>query len=144
MNIDFYNIGAVKDEDINFVVIVSRYHDKWIMARHKERTTWEIPGGHREPLEDIDLAAHRELFEETGAKEFALFPVCIYSVSNEETISFGKLYYAEVTSIGPLPNSEIEEIHLVSEFPETNLTYPLIMPFLYKKVLEYLSIIEEI
>ena len=28
---------------------------KWVFCRHKERNTWEIPGGHREMGEAIEL-----------------------------------------------------------------------------------------
>lgn len=38
-----------------------------MMTRHRKRG-WEIPGGKVEPGEKPEEAAHRELFEETGAK----------------------------------------------------------------------------
>lgn len=47
--------------------------------RHKDRKSWEIAGGHREQVETIDETAKRELFEETGAKEADLVPICDYS-----------------------------------------------------------------
>lgn len=140
MKVTFYDIGSIKDEKITFVVMVSRYQGKWILVRHQERVTLEVPGGHREPLENLEEAARRELFEETGAIEFELFPVGIYSVSTEEKLSYGKLYFAEVKTIGQLPESEITEIYFERDFPKENLTYPLIQPLLYKKVIEYLSI----
>lgn len=139
MKVAFYNIGSVMDEKITFVVMVSRYQGRWILVRHKERATLEIPGGHREPLENLEEAASRELFEETGAKESRLCPVCIYSVSSGEKVSFGKLYFAEVETMGQLPESEIKEVFFEKDFPKDNLTYPLIQPFLYKKVTEYLD-----
>ena len=40
--------------------------------RHKDRSTFEIPGGHIEDGEDYISCAKRELYEETGAKEFDL------------------------------------------------------------------------
>ncbi|MFR7445451.1 MAG: NUDIX domain-containing protein [Sellimonas intestinalis] len=43
--------------------------------------TYEVPGGHREAGETIDETARRELYEETGATDFDLFPVCVYSVA---------------------------------------------------------------
>lgn len=140
MKVTFYDIGLIADEKITFVVMVSRYKGKWILVRHKERVTLEIPGGHREPFENLEEAANRELFEETGAKEFELCPVCIYSVASEDKVSFGKLYFAEVKTIGQLPESEIKEVFFEIDFPKDNLTYPLVQPLLYKKVTEYLEL----
>ncbi|MCL6613834.1 MAG: DNA alkylation repair protein [Firmicutes bacterium] len=144
MKIDFYDIGIIPDEKITFVVIALRHEDGWILVRHKDRSTWELPGGHREPLEDLDQAARRELFEETGAREFELFPVCLYSVVNGEEISYGKLYFAEAMAMGELPDSEINEICFLKNFPKDNLTYPLIQPLLYDRVVEYLESIAAI
>lgn len=62
------------------VVVVSRYRNQWILVRHKERLTWEVPAGHREPQETLEAAACRELYEETGAAEFELYPVGVYGV----------------------------------------------------------------
>ncbi|HHU29859.1 MAG TPA: hypothetical protein GXZ53_04105 [Firmicutes bacterium] len=75
-----------------------------------------------------------------GANDSELFPVCLYSVASGEKISFGKLYFAVIKTIGQLPaESEIKEVYFKSDFPEDNLTYPLIQPLLYKKVTEYLE-----
>ena len=37
----------------------------WIMVKHSERG-WELPGGEKLESEDNDIAALRELYEETG------------------------------------------------------------------------------
>ncbi len=37
----------------------------WLMVRHRERG-WELPGGSLTPEEPVEIAALRELFEETG------------------------------------------------------------------------------
>jgi hypothetical protein len=41
MKVDFYGIDEIADEKITFVVIASKYQAKWIVARHKERSTRE-------------------------------------------------------------------------------------------------------
>gem|GEM_PF-3293232 len=33
----------ILDENIEYVIIVSRYQGKWIYVQHKERDTWELP-----------------------------------------------------------------------------------------------------
>ncbi len=139
MKVDFFDLGVIPEADVTFVVMVARCQDRWIMVRHRERTTWEIPGGHREPLESLDQAARRELYEETGAVEFSITPVCGYGVTRGTEQSFGQLYLADVTQIGLLPPTEIAEIKRVAELPaDCDLTYPLIQPLLNQRVLQYL------
>jgi len=130
--IRFYELGAVPESRFLYAVIAARYRGKWVLVRHKERQTWEIPGGHKEEGEGIDTTAARELMEETGAKAFKIAPVCIYSVDAGEGESFGQLFRAQIAELGPLPDSEIAEVRLLDELPE-NLTYPAIQPALFRK-----------
>lgn len=141
LSVNFYNTGEIKSEKLKFAVIVSNYQDKWILVRHKDRKTWEIPGGHIEEFEDTKDTAYRELYEETGAKEVELTPICTYSVKrDQEDESFGQLYYAKVIKISDIPeSSEIADVKLFNSLPE-ELTYPLIQPKLYQKVLNYIDI----
>ncbi len=143
IKIDYLQFEEVKNEDLLCAIIVSRYKDKWIFVKHKERSTWEIPAGHREEGEHIKTTACRELYEETGAKEFDLLPVSLYSVTMENNegdlvTTYGGLYFAEVFKIGELPEFEIEEINFFDGLPN-NLTYKKIQTLLFKKVLEYLD-----
>jgi 8-oxo-dGTP diphosphatase len=59
MTVKFFD--TADDALLKFAVIMARYGDGWLFCRHKQRITWEIPGGHRESDEDIDAAARREL-----------------------------------------------------------------------------------
>lgn len=137
-----YDLGAVKDEELKFAVIVTKYNDKFVYCRHKKRDTWEIPGGHREKNENIDDTAARELQEETGAEVFKIKPICDYlcdySSDGKEDKSYGRVFYAEVDEMGQLPNFEIEEIKLFDSIPN-NLTYPKIQPFLLEWVLDEIN-----
>ncbi|WP_077611092.1 NUDIX hydrolase [Clostridium sp. Marseille-P2415] len=143
VKITFYD--SVEDHLLHFAVIVSRYQNKWIFCRHKDRSTFECPGGHREKEEDIITAARRELYEETGAAEYTLKPVCAYSVQdldknkgNSEE-SFGMLFYSEVKKLGEIPPGfEIETIQLFDETPDS-LTYPEIQPVLMARAIRSMS-----
>ena len=59
---------------LHYAVIVGKYGGKWVLCQHKKRTTWEVPGGHIEEGETPEEAARRELYEESGAQEFQLYP----------------------------------------------------------------------
>lgn len=74
--IKFYE--NIADELLKFAVIVSKAQNKYVFCKHRNRDTWEIPGGHREDGENITDTAKRELYEETGALEFDIKLVCVY------------------------------------------------------------------
>ncbi|NLX77135.1 MAG: NUDIX domain-containing protein [Clostridiaceae bacterium] len=138
MIVRFYSLGEVSDERLYFAVICTSYKGKWVFVRHKNRDTWEIPGGHREENEGINETASRELFEETGAADYEIEPVCDYSVTIGEKTTFGRLFYAKVIEIGQMPESEIGELRFLETIPD-NLTYADIQPQLHRKVLQYLE-----
>ena len=128
----------VADDLLKFAVIIAKTEGKWVFCKHKERSTYEVPGGHREAGETILDAAKRELREETGAVDFEIRPVCVYSVKGktrinerEEDESYGMLYVAEIASFEEL-HSEIEKI-LVTDTLVENWTYSLIQPKLLKE-----------
>lgn len=137
MQVKFYD--NIEDELLKFAVIISRSKDKWVFCKHKERDTYEVPGGHREPGETIDETAKRELYEETGAVSFEISPVCVYSVVREAGVdggtpgeTFGMLYYTEISEFERELHSEIEKIILTNVLPE-KWTYPLIQPKLMEE-----------
>ncbi|MFW6269880.1 MAG: NUDIX hydrolase [Bacillota bacterium] len=138
IKVEFYKKEEINEKDIKYVVINAFYKEQIVVVRHKDRTTWEIPAGHKEENETSLEAAKRELFEETGAKAFELKFICTYSVNKGENKSYGDLYYADIIELGKLPGYEIEELKLVKELPE-NLTYPLIQPLLSKRVNKFLG-----
>lgn len=138
MEIRFYDVGSVNENQLSFAVIATRVNDKWVFVQQKAKDTWEIPGGRKEPNEPIFQTARRELFEETGALEFNLQEICDYSVTRQET-RYGRLFYAEVSMLGELPDSEIARIRLEDKLP-CELTYPVIQPRLLQKVIESLGL----
>jgi 8-oxo-dGTP diphosphatase len=136
--VEFYAIADVADHVLKYAVIMTKYNNNWVFARHEARDTWEIPGGRREPNEEIIKTAERELIEETGAKIFELEPVCVYSVTSDIEKSYGLLCYAEIIEFGNPLCMEICEIKEFESMP-SHLTYPLIQPELFKKIITYLE-----
>jgi putative hydrolase of HD superfamily len=122
------------------VVSFARYGGKWLLCKHRDRDTWETSGGHIEPGEAPLDAARRELYEETGALDFDITPVCDYWACDEpherEDITWanGQVFLAELKKTGPLPESEMERVELFDDFPG-NLTYPDITAALLPEVL---------
>ena len=140
LEIGFYE--NVEESLLKYAVIVSKYRGKWVLCKHKERVTLECPGGHREKGEAIDDAAKRELYEETGATEFQISRVCVYSVNGSDGVvqnkeeTFGMLYYAEISAFGPLPAEfEMERVELMDSLSGINWTYPGIQPALVKQAI---------
>ena len=125
----FYD--SAPDARLKFAVILARHAGQWVFCKHRERDTLEVPGGHREPGEAIVDTARRELYEETGALDYDIRPVCVYSVTapeyfgGEETL--GMLYFAEIRAFEAELHSEIEQIILTEDLPE-NWTYPETQP----------------
>lgn len=126
---------TVADEKLKFAVIVTRYEGKWVFCKHRERETFECPGGHREPGECIEATARRELWEETGAERFRLTEIGPYAVDDDGVQTFGMLYYAEIERLGELPELEIERIVCTESLPEA-WSYPQIQPHLLERVRE--------
>ena len=116
--VKLHELNSVNESEYSRVVCVCKYKDKWVFVKHKERTTWEIPGGHIEEGEDWLTAAKRELFEETGATKVEVKRICAYSISK-----YGLLCFAKIIELSDLPFSEIERIGLFEDIPD-NLTYP--------------------
>lgn len=139
LEVKFYD--SVDDSLLKFAVIVSQSNGKWVFCKHKERDTYEVPGGHREAGESILETAKRELQEETGAIRFDMKPLCVYSVTGKTRVndtgeeSSGLLCYAEITEFATELHSEMEKIVLLDELPE-EWTYPLIQPKLIEKYLQ--------
>ncbi len=135
--VKFYD--SIEDDLLKFAVIVSKSQGQWVLCKHKKRNTYECPGGHKEDGEAILTTAKRELYEETGAIDYSLKKICVYSVcDNDGAIenkveTFGMLYYADIFKFEELPDFEMEKIELFDSLPQ-NWTYPEIQPKLIEKV----------
>jgi len=133
-------LGSVEDSLLEYMVIAARHAGRWVIVRLKGRQDWCFPGGHREPGETMDQASHRELYEETGAREYSLEPLAVYGVDHGGSLSWGSIYRAEIRSFDPLPEDyEIEELALVDRFPLDNARFPHIMPELMRYLEAFVS-----
>ena len=136
MEVKFYE--DVKDELLKFAVIISKSNGKWVFCKHKDRDTYEVPGGHREENEPILETAKRELHEETGAVDFSIQKICVYSVTGKNRVNetgeetYGMLYYADIKTFDKELHSEMEKVVFLDELP-TEWTYPLIQPLLIQE-----------
>ncbi len=136
IEVKFYD--QVADELLKFAVIISKTNGKWVFCKHKERNTYEVPGGHREENENILETAKRELNEETGALDFTVTPICVYSVTGKNKVNetgeetYGMLFFADIKSFENELHSEMEKV-LITDTLVENWTYPLIQPKLIEE-----------
>lgn len=136
IEVKFYD--QVADELLKFAVIISKTNGKWVFCKHKERNTYEVPGGHREENENILETAKRELKEETGALDFTVTPICVYSVTGKNKVNetgeetYGMLFFADIKSFENELHSEMEKV-LITDTLVENWTYPSIQPKLIEE-----------
>ncbi len=139
LEVKFYD--TIDDSLLKFAVVISKSRGKWVFCKHKERDTYEVPGGHREDGESILDTAKRELCEETGAVDFKIKPVCVYSVTGKNRVNqtgeetYGMLYFADIKEFNQELDSEMERVELLVELPD-KWTYPLIQPLLIQEYLK--------
>ena len=135
--VKFYGTSFLPEAGLTYSVIAAIHLGQWIFVRHRDRLTWEIPGGHIEKGETPEEAAERELMEETGADEFRLHTVATYSVEAKGETGYGRLFLAEVITLKSVRDIfEIAEIMISEKMPD-KLTYPDIQPFLFNKIMEF-------
>jgi 8-oxo-dGTP diphosphatase len=116
---------------LSYVVIAARHDGGWLFVRHRRRGGWEMAAGHPDEGEESIEAAVRELTEETGALDFMMEPVTYYSVDAGNGKQFGRLFLAEVRTLGELTDKdEIEGVRVFRRRPR-NLSLPEVMAFLY-------------
>ena len=66
VDVKFYD--KAEDSLLKFAVIVARTEGKWIFCKHRQRDTYEIPGGHREENETLEETALRDFSSDYQVK----------------------------------------------------------------------------
>ena len=104
--------GIYKPLFITFMAI--RHARDFLLVHHRERQTWELPGGHIEGAESARDCAVRELFEETSqsVEHLDFRAVLKYSTGPDNRLYYGALYSGELPS--PAPFRENEEISRIT------------------------------
>lgn len=138
VKVDFKPYREISEVYVKYAVIVARYGDAFVFVKHRERTTWEIPGGHIEAGESAYEAAERELSEETSAVSFSIIPVALYSVSRDGATTYGGLFFADIVSFSESLLFETSEVSIQPIMP-ASLTYPDIQPLLFRFVVDFLE-----
>ena len=95
-------------ERYKYTVVCAAYQGKWLLSRHRQRSTWETQGGHIEAGETPLACAKRELFEESGVRDAEIYPVCDYWGFNRQACANGMVFLAVVHALGELPESEMK------------------------------------
>lgn len=125
----------VADQHLAWAVVLADFNGQWLLVRHRQRSTFEAPGGKREPGESVFECATRELIEEASATEFTLDWITNYSIRLPNgTVSFGSLFHSNVASFSNQLCYETSEILVAKTLPN-ELTYPFVLP----QLVEFLS-----
>ena len=85
--VNFYD--SINDSMLKFAVIIARHNGKWVFCKHKERNTWEAPGGHREDGEDI-----LETINEQISNFAQTYPTNLKASSNEALLFMRRYRFA--------------------------------------------------
>ena len=99
------------------VVLLPLMDDQVMMLKQfrftLDQVILEVPAGTRDPGEDVEVCAHRELREETGHQAKKLTFLGDYWPAPGMTDEQFALYLAEDMSPAPLPQDEDEQIETV-------------------------------
>ena len=108
-------------DEIKYVFMIVKYKDKFVLSWHKKSQKWDNVGGHVEKDEKPLAAAKRELYEETGAVDFDIVPVCDFKAYRDDGVfhNNGRTYFVNVRKFTELPDgSEMGKIGFFDEIPE--------------------------
>jgi len=101
-----------------FVTVVAHKHGQILYAKCRDGN-WTLPSGRVEPGETAEVAAHRELLEETGATVTNLEVLCYVHSFMFGLDYWGITYLGEVSNLGTFTDAdEVSEVAFWSQPPE--------------------------
>jgi len=122
-----------------YTVIFARHKGNWLYCRHKDRDVFETPGGGIERGETPLEGAKRELYEETGAVNFTIYPAFDYAVYTDTGFANGQAFYADIQELGELSQDfEMAEVCGFDTLPG-KMRFPKITPVLYERMVKWLE-----
>ncbi len=102
-NVELSFLENAFQEEIKHVLVICQYRDSWFLTNHKLRGL-EFPGGKVEKGESLEEAAHREVYEETGATLEELTSIAVYRVSDEKGAFVKKVFLGKIKTINKTNN----------------------------------------
>jgi len=118
------------DIEPKHVFVITRYKNAWLLTNHKKRGL-EFPGGKVENNESLEMAAKREVFEETGGITEKLNYIGQYLVEDGNNPFVKAIFYSEVKEIKQ-KNDYLETkgpvlVHSSLQSEELDETYSFLM-----------------
>lgn len=137
LKVAFHPPDFVPDCGLTYVIIGAIYQNRWVFIRHKHRKAYELPAGHIKPSEDTDLAARRELEEETGAMDYSIKCIATYTVNEDGSYRAGRLFFAAISVMGEeIDTGEIDELLFSISLPE-EISFPYVQTVLFDYLEKY-------
>ena len=115
-------------------VLVQNPKGEILLIKHSYIPGWHLPGGGVDHGEDVETAARREVYEETGISELKSLELICVEHNNTVSARDHVTYFKARADMDPdkTPSSEISEVQFVSR----DLACQIVVPEHQKYILE--------